>query len=261
MRIRLAAALLATLLVVALGGATASAQTSTAWVPNVAAARHYAKHRAGRVSFQVIDLAGRTYGFGARRGYPMASTIKVMLLVAYLNRPSVRNRRLHGSERALLSPMIRRSSNNAATRVRNIVGGGAINRVAHRAHMHRFHQAPAWGVSRTSPSDQARFMLNIEQLLPDRHRAFALGLLAHVVHPQRWGIGRVNLPAGWNLYFKGGWGTLRVNNQIALIESGSQRLALAIYTQNDDGHSYGTQTLQGVAARLLEGLPLPTSVP
>jgi hypothetical protein len=261
MRLGLTGIVVAALIALAAGAPSeATGPTAKEWVPDTSSARHYAKQRQGRVSFEIIDLAGRPSGFGPRQTYPMASTIKVMLLVAYLDRQSVRHRRLHSSEKGLLGPMIRRSSNQAATRVLGIVGSGGLHRVARRARMHRFHFDPAvWGLSRTDPLDQARFMLRIEGLLPPRHRAYALHLLAHVIPSQRWGIGRVHLPDGWNLYFKGGWGsgTGAVDHQVALIESGSERLALAIYTQSDPSHEYGKQTLRGVASRLLAGLPQP----
>ena len=51
-------------------------------------------------------------------------------MVAYLNRAGVRDRPLRPEARALLSRMIRRSDNNAATRIRNIVGDAALVRLA-----------------------------------------------------------------------------------------------------------------------------------
>jgi hypothetical protein len=79
---------------------------------------------------------------------------------------------------------------------------------------------------------------------------------AHIVPSQRWGIGRLKLP-GWRLYFKGGWGSGsgRVDHQVAFLESGRTRIALAIFTEFDGSHHYGKRTLRGVAARLLRGLP------
>jgi hypothetical protein len=152
--------------------------------------------------------------------------------------------------------MIRRSDNVAATRVRDIVGPGALRRLARRAHMHRFHYNPVWGLSRTSPRDQARFMDHFDRFVPPRHRSFARHQLAHIVPSQRWGIGRLRL-SGWHLYFKGGWGSGSgaVDHQVAFIESGSARIALAIFTQSDGSHHYGKVTLQGIAGRLLRGLP------
>jgi beta-lactamase family protein len=201
-------------------------------------------------------VAGRERGLHAARTFPMASTLKVMLMAAYLRRPSVADRRLHGFDRRLLVPMIRRSDDDAATRVRDIVGPGRLRRLARRAGMHRFHYNRVWGLSRTSPRDQARFMDRFDRFIPARHRAFARHQLAHIVPSQRWGIGRLRLP-GWRLYFKGGWGSGSgaVDHQIAFLESGSSRVALAIYTQSDGTHHYGKRTLSGIAARLLDGLP------
>jgi hypothetical protein len=186
----------------------------------------------------------------------MASVFKVMLLATYLRRPSVAHRRLHRSDRKLLVPMIRRSDSAAATRVRDIVGPRAIRRLARRAGMHRYRYNPVWGLSRTSPRDQARFMDRFDRFVPTRHRAFARYQLAHIVPRQRWGIGRLRLP-GWRLYFKGGWGSGSgaVDHQVAFLESGDSRIALAIFTQADGSHRYGKRTLRGIAARLLHDLP------
>ena len=64
---------------------------------------------------------------------------------------------------------------------------------------------------------------------------------------------------GWRLYFKGGWGsgTGAVDHQVAFLQSGRMRIALAIFTVGNPSHGYGKQTLRGVAARLLRGLPKP----
>jgi beta-lactamase class A len=204
----------------------------------------------------VIDAAGRERGLRASSGFPMASVFKVMLLAAYLDRPSVAHRHLRHSERRLLVPMIRRSDSVAATRVRDIIGPGRIARLAHRAGMRSYRYNPVWGLSRSSPRDQVRFMDNFDRYVVPRHRAFARHQLANIVPSQRWGIGRVP-HSGWRLYFKGGWGsgTGAVDHQVAFLESGNTRIALAIFTAADGSHRYGKQTLYGIAARLLRGLP------
>jgi len=241
------------------GPAEAANQRASApiesWTPDVASARRYAHHRRGRIAFDVIDAAGRERGFRARWTFPMASVFKVMLLSAYLDRPGVAHRALHRSERRLLVPMIRRSDSVAATRVRDIIGPGAVRALARRVGMRRFHYNPVWGLSRTSPRDQARFMDHFDRFVVPRHRSFARHQLAYIVPSQRWGVGRLRLP-GWRLYFKGGWGSGSgaVDHQVAFLESGDARIALAIFTQADGSHSYGKQTLRGIAARLLRGL-------
>jgi Beta-lactamase enzyme family len=226
------------------------------WVPGISSAKRYAARRAGEVSFAVIDWWGRLRGLHKRRTAPSASVVKVMLLVAYLRRPSVRNRPLRRSDRALLRPMIRRSDNGAASRVTYLVGARRVERLARAVRMRDFRFNPVvWGLSRISPRDQARLMYRLERYVPRRHRRFALRQLAHIVPRQRWGIGRAS-PPRWALYFKGGWGggSGWVNHQVALLKHGPLRVSLAIFTYLNPSHAYGKETLRGVAARLLRGL-------
>jgi len=223
------------------------------WQPDVAAARHYAQRRAGEVAFAVIDQRGRFRGYRVRDTAPAASVFKVMLLAALLRK---RNQHpLRRSDRRLLAPMIRWSDSVAATTVRDMVGPRRIRRLARVAGMRDFRYNPIWGLSRTSPRDQARFMFHLQRYIPQRHRAYARYLLSHVVRSQRWGVGRV-VPSGWKLFLKGGWGSGsgRVDHQVALLKRGRRRVALAIFTEFDPSHAYGKRTLRGVARRLLIGL-------
>ncbi len=226
------------------------------WRPEVAGARDYAGGRRGSVTFS-IAVPGRTWGYRANETAPSASVLKAMLLVAYLNHPSVRNRALRGADRRLISPMVRRSDNPTATRIRSFVGARRLSRLARRAGMRQFAPAPtrAWGQSRIAASDQARFFLRIDRFVVPRHRATAMRLLRTVIPSQRWGVGPV-APRGWQLYFKGGWGTGTgaVDHQVALLERGGRRVAVAVLTTAQGTHAYGKETLRGVFERLLRGL-------
>jgi hypothetical protein len=223
------------------------------WRPHVAAAREYAEQRAGEVAFAVIDQRGRFRGYRVRDTSPMASTFKVMLMAALMRKRG--DNPLSESDRQLLAPMIRVSDNYAAEVVRGMVGERRIRRLARAAKMRDFEYNEVWGLSRSSPRDQVRFMYHLPRYIPKRHRAYARYLLSHVVGWQRWGIGRV-VPPGWKLFLKGGWGsgTGLVDHQIALLKDGRRRVALAIFTELQPDHEYGKQTLRGVAARLLRGL-------
>jgi hypothetical protein len=151
--------------------------------------------------------------------------------------------------------MIKRSDDVAATRVRDMVGAGAVKKTARRADMRDFSYHSIWGLSRTSPRDQANFFSKIERYVPKRHRSYARGLLADIVPSQRWGVGKAD-PKGWKLFFKGGWGdgSGRVNHQSALYERGPCRMALSVMTQHNPNHRYGSETIEGIAERLLRGL-------
>jgi hypothetical protein len=224
------------------------------WTPHVHDAIAYTHTRRGSISF-AVRVNGRLYGYRAKRTVPGASVMKAMFMVTYLNHPSVRHRALRGSDWALLWPMITRSDNATATRIRNFVGDARLRRLAQRAGMERFRTAPIWGLSRIDAAGQARFFERIDKFVVKRHRSEALHLLASVVPSQRWGIGRVP-PRNWKLYFKGGWGSGSgaVDHQVALLRRGKRRVSVAIMTTSDGTHAYGKETLRGVAMRLLRGL-------
>jgi beta-lactamase class A len=227
------------------------------WGARMKAAVAYARHRTGSVSFAVVDERGRIHGFNRGRRYHSASLVKAMLLVAYLNQRGVRGRRLHGSDRALLGPMIRVSDNGAASAVSSRVGLGAMHRLARRAGMRRFRPDPVWGGSEITARDQARFFFRIRNLIPRRHRKYALGLLRRIVPGQRWGIPQ-GIPKGWSIHFKGGWypsdGGWRVH-QGALLRRGGRKLSLAVLTEYGPSFGYGQETLRGVTTRLLRRYP------
>jgi len=225
------------------------------WSPDVAAARHYLTTRAGMVSF-AVRTERRQWGFHGLRVVPSASVLKAMLMVAYLNRREVRDRALRDRDLDLLRPMIRRSDNTTASYIRNLVGNRGLRRLARRVGMRRFSPvAHPWGNSLVNAADQSRFFLHLERFVPRRHRRRALRLLHSIIPAQRWGVAQV-APRGWELYFKGGWGsgTGAVDHQVALLRRGPLRVSVAVMTTSNGSHAYGKATLRGVFRRLLRGL-------
>lgn len=240
----------------ALGAAVpAQAEPPPRWNPAIAAARDYVSERGGNVSF-AVRTERRVYGHQRLRSVPSASVLKAMLLVTYLNHRSVRQRALTKRDRGLITPMIRWSDNSSASAIRNFVGSRGLRRLARRVGMKRFVPvAHPWGHSLVNAADQTRFFLTIDRFVVKRHRRTAMRLLASVVRSQRWGVGRVK-PRGWELYFKGGWGSGSgaVDHQVALLKKGPYRVSVAVMTTSNGSHAYGKQTLRGVFRRLLSGL-------
>jgi hypothetical protein len=249
-------ALLPSLLAVGATGLGSDTKRIGGWHPGVKAAKRYATGRVGDVRFSVIRIDGESRRFHAGRSAPMASLFKVMALAAYLRQGSVRDRPLTEGERDLLGPMIRRSDNGAATRVRDMLGPGPFLELARDADMKHFrYDSGSWGLSRTSARDQAEFMFRLEHYIPRRHEDYARGLLNDIVPSQRWGIADVR-PNHWKLFFKGGWGSGSgaVDHQAAFLERKRCRIALAIITEGTPSHAYGKRTLRGVADRLFNGI-------
>jgi Beta-lactamase enzyme family len=254
----IAAAVIAVAVVEAAPAAAASpsAAQKVRWQQRVRDAVQFLHSRAGAASFAVVDEGRRVHGRGADVPYSSASLVKAMLLVAYLQRRDVRNRKLRGSERQLLAPMIRVSNNDAATAVYERVGPDGLVRLARRAGMRGFVPNPVWGGCQVTARDQARFFSRIRRLVPRPHRRYALGLLRGIVSYQRWGIPQ-GAPRGWRLYFKGGWFQddegWRVH-QAARLERGGRRLSIAVLTRGNPSLDYGAATIAGVTSRLLHGV-------
>ena len=237
--------------------ALATMAPAGAWEPGVRAAKRYARDRAGSVSFAIVDHHGHYAGHHGFAEVPSASVVKAMFLVAYLRRDQVRNRALDEEDRSLLSPMIRRSDNTAASRVADILGPSPMYRLADRSGMKHFRYTRPWGMSTITAGDQARFFFRLERYIPERHEGYSRYLLSHIVRSQRWGIATLDLEP-WKLFFKGGWGsgTGEVDHQVAFLERpDGRRVAIAITTRDSPSHAYGNRTLAGVSRRLLRNLP------
>jgi D-alanyl-D-alanine dipeptidase len=217
----------------------------------VRAARRFLAHRAGIVAWALIDSHGRMHGKAPGRTFISASLVKAMLLVAYLRQAG--NRPPSTGERALLGPMITRSDNKLATAVFARVGDAGLRDVAVRAGMRRFSVSGYWSGAHFSAADQARFFRVFDRLTPPRARGYARTLLSSIVGWQRWGFSRFSLAAGFDTFFKGGWrstGLGRLVHEAALFERGPLRVSMALLSDGNPSHDYGTATLRGVAERI-----------
>jgi hypothetical protein len=211
-----------------------------AWQPKMKAAINYAHSRTGDIAFSV-RTRGTFYGYRPDHQEWSASVLKAMLMVAYLDMPSVAGRPLNSRDTSLLTPMITMSDNNAANQVDVIVGNARLSALAARVGMRSFVPvAPIWGESRITGRDQTLFFLHIDSYVVPEHRAYAMHLLGSITPSQRWGIGEV-APRGWKLYFKGGWGsgTGLIDHQVALFTRGCSRFSIAVLTMYDGSHDYG----------------------
>jgi hypothetical protein len=220
--------------------------------PQIAAAERFLASRAGRTALAVVDTHGRLSGVRMDERFVAASVVKAMLLVAYLQRLARVHSGLDAGSRALLYPMIHVSDNGAASAVQGIVGNGALLSLAHQAHMTDFAPADNWIFTQISAADQARYFFMQDDLIPAPFRGYARYLLSSISPDQSWGVPAAARP-GWRVFFKGGWlpESLGLVNQVARLERGGQKFAVAVLTDGDPSMAYGEQTIEGVAARLV----------
>jgi len=218
------------------------------------AADRYLAHRGGYTAYAVLDSQGRLSGRHLHRTFVSASVVKAMLLAADLRKLAAHHQGLDPARRALLEPMIKVSDNAAATAIFELDGEGPLRALARAAGMTDFSVYGYWSSAQISAADQARFFFRMEELIPRRFRTYANHLLSHIVEFESWGIPRVARPRGWRTYFKGGWrGTERgqLVHQVARLERGRSRLAIAVLTDGDPSMNYGIETIEGVTRRLL----------
>jgi zinc D-Ala-D-Ala dipeptidase len=220
-------------------------------VRRVRAVQRWLRTRGGSNSWALVDSWGRMHRFAPDRTYVSASLVKAMLLVAYLR--GIGNRAPDAGERASLGPMITVSSNDAADTVYYRVGDAALYRLARLAGMRNFSVAGYWANAQLSAEDQARFFNRIDRLVPKASRGYARSLLSSIASYQRWGFSRYSLAAGFRTFFKGGWrgtGSGQLVHEAALFERGGTRISMAVLTDGNPSHEYGTETLRGVAQRV-----------
>ncbi len=219
----------------------------------IAAARRFAAGREGDVAFAVLQPSGRLRGLRRTELFPSASVSKAMLLVAVLRR--AKGRELTPAEHELLHPMVTASDNDAADAVYTQVGDAGLAAVGRAAGMRRLALAGAWSEAGITPADQARLFLRLDAVVPARHRRYARALLSGVVASQRWGIPEVVARRpGAAAYFKGGWRP-GLTHQVALVERGSRRIALAVMTSGGPDMAYDAATIAGIARRVLPPTP------
>jgi zinc D-Ala-D-Ala dipeptidase len=217
----------------------------------VRAVQRWLRARGGSNSWALLDSWGRMHSFAPQRVYVSASLVKAMLLVAYLR--GIGKRAPDAGERASLGPMITVSSNDAADTVYYRVGDAALYRLARLVGMRNFSVAGYWANAHFSAQDQARFFNRIDRLVPKASRGYARALLSSIVSHQRWGFSRYSTAAGFKTFFKGGWrgtGAGQLVHEAALFERGRTRVSMAVLTDGNPSHDYGTETLRGVAQRV-----------
>jgi hypothetical protein len=235
--------------------ASSSAKASRAATPvlataaGIAAARAYAKGRQGVVAFAVLDQDGRLRGLNRTVRFPSASVVKAMLMVAVLRRTG--SGHLDAGTAATLKAMITVSDNDAASAIYDRVGASGLEAVARSAGAKRFEDVGHWANTQLTAADQARFFLKVDRLVPATHRRLARKLLSSIISWQRWGIAPVAARHGLKIFFKGGWRT-GITHQVALLERGHRRIALAVLTSGEPSMAYGEETIKGIAARVLQ---------
>ena len=217
-------------------------------------ARAFLRQRDGAYSVALYQPGkGFILTINADTPRPLASVVKVEVLLAYLESLRVLKRSVTAEEAALMHSMILRSDNDATSRLWTGMGGNTMLRWLHQTQrLSGLRTSTSWGSTADTPRNIALLLARLANadILDASGRQFALDLLWRVIPDQRWGIsaglnqGLVLIKDGWYPEMDG-W---RVNS--AGIVAGPDRAAayvLVILTEKQPTMQYGIDTIEGVA--------------
>lgn len=173
--------------------------------------------------------------------YDTASIVKVDVLAALLLLARDEGRELTGAERGDAEAMIRRSDNASATRLWRVIGRAeGLDAANARLGLTSTRAATAWGLTRTTASDQVRLLRAVfgtdgESAMAADARAYVQELMGEVEADQRWGVSAAG--TGWSL--KNGWmprtttGLWDINSMGRVVADGRAYLVAVL----SDGHA------------------------
>lgn len=224
------------------------------------AAADAAKNRRGYVGVAVYDLdTDQLYTFQPERRFRMYSTVKVAIMLAVLDRVVREERRATTREQAMITAMIQRSDNAAATTLLGIAGGA----VGVEAFLRRNNivnttiNGVAWGASTTTAPDMARLLARLANcvLLVERLCRYAQDVMRGVVSWQAWGVSG-GVPAVASVALKNGWypdpGGWTVNS-MGIVQNGNVRYTIAVFTFPDPSMAYGIATIEQISMAVYAG--------
>ncbi len=220
-----------------------------------------------RIGVEVRDLTrGTVYTYNETHQYTTASSIKVPIMLAFLDKLEAAHREPTAREKSLLTTMIENSRDASATTLWGKIGGAA----GLAAYMKRIGvtglspYSGGWSWSKMSPHAMAQVLTLLQDgsILNDAHRAYALYLMGHVQKSQRIGVADT-APAGAAVAMKIGrwWYDAKrggvVMSSSGIVTLGSETYVISVYTDRNSSMPKAEATVRHacgtVAGLLLEG--------
>jgi hypothetical protein len=218
----------------------------------------YLRETEGVIGLDVIQDGKRLLAYNEDTALPLASVIKVAILLAYLDRVRDEERLLTDEEQELLTDMIVVSDNWAAQYFWDVLSTGEHV----FAYLDDFGLKPSlggaaeeWGESRLSAADMGELLSRLQDQrgVPGPDAKVALDLLAAVDEEQRWGATagldenetQVFIKNGWYPY--GAYEGWRVNSTAIIVPSQGEPYVLVVFTDNQPTFEYGRETVETIA--------------
>jgi hypothetical protein len=218
----------------------------------------------GIMNAVVYDVTHRRYyTYNAPGQFITASSMKVPIMLTFLDMIERQGRRPTNYEMLLLRTMIENSNNDSASALYygEIGGAAGVTRFMQRIGITGLYSNPhAWGWSLITPLTMVRLLTDLYRgsILTAGDRHLALYLMEHVEVDQRAGVGDT-APAGAIVAMKDGWvpgpdGLWAVNSS-GIVITGRETYIIAVYTKENSSLGAGWATVRQVcrmvASRLL----------
>jgi hypothetical protein len=224
------------------------------------ALKGYLARHGANVGVTVFDMTrGVTYRYEATRPFITASSVKVLIMLAFLRGLEAAHRRPTDDQVALLTAMIEHSDNGAASVLNAAVGGAAgLQRFAKTLRLAGFQPGGSrgWGWGTLTTDAMARLLTLFQQgkvLSSAADTRLARALLGHVEEDQRFGVGWT-APAGATVQLKDGWvpgpDGLWVANSSGIVISRHATWVIAVFTAHLSSLERGIEILDHVCAAI-----------
>lgn len=216
------------------------------------------------VGAEVYDVTRQHYyTYNSDTQFIVASSMKVPIMLTFLDMIEQQGREPDDQEIGLLTTMIENSNNDSASALYyNAIGGAAgITNYMQKIGITGLSPSDsAWGYSLITPQAMVNLLTALYKgtILTAPDRALALNLMENVESDQQVGVGDT-VPGGANVAMKDGWVTGHDNlwamNTSGIVTLGKEIYIISIYTQEqsslDDGQAIVRQVCSTVASSLI----------
>jgi beta-lactamase class A len=195
----------------------------------------------------------RYFTYGTEGQFTVASSIKVPILLTFLNMLEQQGRNATDDEQDLMMTMIENSNNDSASALYNEVGGGdGVTAYLQQIGVSGLSiNSDAWGWSQISPSTMVSLLtlLNAGTILTPQDRTLVLNLMENVEADQQIGVGDT-APSGATVALKDGWVTgpddLWAVNSSGIVTTQGETYIIAAYTQGQPSLEAGQNAIRQI---------------
>ncbi len=207
-----------------------------------------------------IPATDQYYLHNASQEFPMASSMKIPIMLTMLSQVEKQNRPLTDGEAQQLEAMIESSDNDAAKSLYQEVG--AASGVMNFLNSHELYgiipDPNTWGTSTASTQAMVDLLsaLSAGELLSATGTAYALSLMQNVVPDQRFGIGDT-APRGSIVSMKNGWLLLDQGwavNSSGIVQTPRITYILSVYTMGGTSQEGSMRIISTICRQIATAL-------